>query len=149
MIKKTAENYQNCYIAEKRIVINPKFISIAQIEHLNDDRVKIWRLYLLDFPRNKLSKSVTVGSDRFIVLNDSTSPKMIIKIYFNFFQIFVKVLELFGCCWGKPYTTADGNFVSFAQQRSQPTESINNLSQITRKLLAKTRLVFWLGWSHK
>ena len=30
-----------------------------------------------------------VGSGRFVVLNDSASPKMIMKIYFNFFRLFL------------------------------------------------------------
>ena len=36
------------------------------------------------------SKSVTVGPGMgwFIVLNDPASPKMVIKLYFNFFQFF-------------------------------------------------------------
>ena len=46
----------------------------AQIQELIEDYVKISRPYLLHFPRNKPSKSVTVGtgrveSDRLIVLN--------------------------------------------------------------------------------
>ena len=42
--------------------------------------------------------------------NDSASPKMVIQIYFNFFQIFLKVLELFEGRRGDPYMTANGNF---------------------------------------
>ena len=54
-------------------------------------------LYLLYFSRNKPSKSVTVGSSRFIVLNDSARPKIVIQIYLHFFPIFLKNLELFEC----------------------------------------------------
>ena len=67
---------------------------------MNEDFVKISHLYLIYFPKNKPSNSVTVRSGRvqpgrFIVLNDSASPEMVIKIYFNFFRLFLKVLELF------------------------------------------------------
>ena len=61
---------------------------MAQIEDLNEDCLEISRSYLLCFPINKLSRSVKVGSGRFIVLNDSACPKMIIQIYFNFFKGF-------------------------------------------------------------
>ena len=58
-------------------------IFIAEIEELNQDCVKISRPYRLYFPINKPSKGVTVGSsqagsDRFIVLNVSARPKMVI-----------------------------------------------------------------------
>ena len=36
-----------------------------------------------------LSKSVNVESERFIVLNNLASPKMVIKLYFNFFFIWI------------------------------------------------------------
>ena len=64
--------------------INPKLKIIEIIWKLE------WKfIYLLCFPRNKPSKSVTIGSGRawsgragqvrFIDLNDSASPKMVIK----------------------------------------------------------------------
>ena len=64
------------------------YILIAQIEDLDKDCVKISRPYLLNFSRNKPSKSVMVGPGRVgsgragLVprLNDSASPKMIIKM---------------------------------------------------------------------
>ena len=49
-----------------------------------DGTITLLGPYILDM----MSKSVTVGSGRpgqFIVLNDSGSPKMVIKMYFNFF----------------------------------------------------------------
>ena len=59
---KTAENYQNCYAAEKRIVSKQSKISIPNFnstnKNLNEDCFKLFRPYLLYFPRNKLSKSV-------------------------------------------------------------------------------------------
>ena len=60
--KKTADNYRNSYVAVKRIVselskIYRSQILKAQIEDLNEDCVKILRPH----PRNKPSKSVTVG----------------------------------------------------------------------------------------
>ena len=63
---------------------------IAKIEDLSEDCVQISRSYLLNFSRNKPSKSITVGSGRLIVLNVSASPKMIIKIYCNFYPIYSK-----------------------------------------------------------
>ena len=93
---------------------------MTEIVDLNEDGVKISRLCRIYFPRNYVSKSVTVGSARielgrvgpgqFIVLDDSASFKMVIKIYFNFF----KVLELFECRRGDPCMTDNMNFVRFA-----------------------------------
>ena len=66
--EKTAENFRNSYVAQKRIVSKlSKFviqILIAQIGDLNKDCVEISLPYTLNFPRNKRSKRVTVGSDR-------------------------------------------------------------------------------------
>ena len=70
MMKKTAENYQNCYVTKKPIVSKISKISlpnsmnkfqIAQIKDLNEDCVEISRPYLLYFLRNKPSNSVTIG----------------------------------------------------------------------------------------
>ena len=55
--------------------------------------------------RYKLSKSVTIGLDRFILLNYYVGPKMTMKIDFNF-------LELLECRRDYPYMTANGNFLS-------------------------------------
>ena len=63
-------------------------ILITQIEVLNKSDVKILRLYLWSFPRNRPWKNVMVLSGRFIVLDDSANPKMIMTIYFNFFRLF-------------------------------------------------------------
>ena len=49
-------------------------ISIALIKDLNEDCVSISRTYLLCFPINNSSKSVTIGPGRFIDSNDSASP---------------------------------------------------------------------------
>ena len=61
--------------------INPEFLY-----HKLKTGIKIMskfpRLYHLYFPRSKLSNSVTIGPGQFIVLNDSASPKMVIKLYF-------------------------------------------------------------------
>ena len=66
---------------------------IAQIEDLNEDCIKISNSIFYTFPRNKPSKSVTVWSGRFIILNDSAGPKMVIHLYLTFFRFFLKVLE--------------------------------------------------------
>ena len=52
-------------------------IFMAQTKDLYEDCVKIFRSYLFYFPRNKPSKSVNGRLGRFIVLNDSASPKMV------------------------------------------------------------------------
>ena len=65
-----------------------------KIEDLNEDHVQSSHPCILHFPRNKLSKSVTVGSGRFIILNDSASHKIVIEIYLIFIPIFKKVSEL-------------------------------------------------------
>ena len=79
------------YVTKKRIV--PKL----WIEDMNKDFVNISRPYLSYFPRNKSSKSFTVGPGQFTVLNDSASAKMIIKMDFNFFQFYFKILDLYSC----------------------------------------------------
>ena len=99
-LRKSAQfqNYQRCRSQ----------ILIAQIEDLNENCVIISRLfYLLYFPRNRPSKSVTIGPCRFIILNDSASPKMVINIYLKNYRCFSKVLELFECRRGNLYITAN------------------------------------------
>ena len=54
--------------------------------------------------RQRLIKSVQVGPNRFIVMNDSASPRMVIIIYF-IFSIFLKVLELDECRRCDPHMT--------------------------------------------
>ena len=63
----------------------PNFIS--KIEDLNYDCDRISLPSRLYFQRNKPLKNVTVGPGRFIVWNDSASPKMIMKMYFNIFLL--------------------------------------------------------------
>ena len=65
--EKIAENYRNCDVAEKRIVYQLSNILILNVnstnfEDLNGYLVKISRLYLICFPRNKPSNSVAVRS---------------------------------------------------------------------------------------
>ena len=62
--EKTAKNYQNWYVAKKRIVSKTSNFFITEIEDLNEDFVKISLSYLIYFSRNKPSKSVTVGMGR-------------------------------------------------------------------------------------
>ena len=63
--EKTAENYRNCYVAEKRIVFKLLKISIPNFNSTN--WTLEWRLfkdsrpYFLYLPRNKPSKSVMSG----------------------------------------------------------------------------------------
>ena len=64
--------------------------------------------YILEFPRNKPSKTVMVGPGQFIVLNDSASPKMFMKFFFS------KVSKMFECPRGDSHITADRNFIRFA-----------------------------------
>ena len=66
--EKTAENYQNCYVTDNRIVSNLTKISIPNFDSTN------WKLkivpklylshYLLYFPWNKPTKNVMVESGR-------------------------------------------------------------------------------------
>ena len=58
------------------------------VEDLSENCVKISRPYILYFPINKPSKSVTFGPGRFIILNDSSSPKIVIQIYFKKIRFF-------------------------------------------------------------
>ena len=53
---------------------------IAPIEDFTHDLVKI------DVPILQAYKNVTVGSGRFIALNDLADTKMPIKMYFHFFR---------------------------------------------------------------
>ena len=101
--EKTAENYRNCYVTEKRIVSKLSKISIQNCNNTNwrlERKLchKIWRPYLLYFPRNKPSKNVMVWpglvrQGMFIVLNGLASPKMSIQSYFNFIQCLLKVFR--------------------------------------------------------
>ena len=88
-------------------------ILMKKVENLNENCVKISRSYLLYYPRNKPSKSIIAGPDWFIVLNDSASLKMVIKMYFNFLRFFLKVLKLSECRRGDLYMTTNGNLVRF------------------------------------
>ena len=76
------------------------------------DCAKISRPYLLYFPKKYAVKWCygRLGSGRFMILNDSASPKMVIKLYFNFCQFFKKILELFECRPCDLYMTDDRNF---------------------------------------
>ena len=75
---------------------------MAKIEDFNQTmskfQVHISRT-LREISRQRASPFGQVGSGRFIVLNDSTSPKMIMKMYFNFI---LKIIEPFECHRGNP-----------------------------------------------
>jgi len=90
MIKILLKNGEHCYVVEQRVVSK---LSKTSIEDLYHDSVKISRRYVLSFPRIKPSNSVSIGSDRFIILNDSLSPKMIMKMYLDFFKRFQSFLH--------------------------------------------------------
>ena len=86
--EKTAESYRNCYIAEKRIVSKLSNISIPNFDSINLRlEWRFWQNFTSLSYRYKPQKSVTVGSGLFIVLDDSSSPKMVIKLYYNFFRL--------------------------------------------------------------
>ena len=97
---------------------------MAHIKDLNVDRVKISR----EISRQRASRFGRVGSGRLIILYDSASPKMVIKMYLHFFDFFLKVLELFECRRGDPYITANGNFVRFAHLQLQTLLNYLNFS---------------------
>ena len=95
---------------------------------MNEDCVeKNLNPYLLYFPKNKLSKSVTVGSGRTGSGRAGSgragsSLQMIqlvlkfLELYFNF-SAFLKVLKLFECWWGDPYMTANKKFIRLAHSK--------------------------------
>ena len=85
-------------------------------EFKNSISNEISRPHLLYFPGNKPSKSVTIETGRFIVLNDSASLRMVVKIHSKFLRFLLKVLELFEYRRGDPYITANRNFVCFASR---------------------------------
>ena len=62
----------------------------------------------------EISRQRESRSGQFIVLKHSANPELVIKIYFNFFPIFFKVLELFECRRNDLNMTANRNFVCFA-----------------------------------
>ena len=101
--KKTAENYRNCYVSDKRIISKPEF---ARISHP----------YLLQFPRNK---PVGQGSGRVGVVNRFKLSTWSKNGQTNLFHFFLKILELFDGCRGDPYITATKNFVRFAHSYPQ------------------------------
>ena len=84
-------------------------ILISQIKDLNKDWGKI-SFYLIFHTFREISRQIALGSGRvrssrtgwITVLNDSASPKMVMKIYLYFFRFFSKVLELFECQRGDP-----------------------------------------------
>ena len=84
--EKTAENYRNCYVAEKHIVFNSTMKTWIKIV----SNFTFLSLKFREISRQKTSRLGRAGSCRFIVLNESASPKMIIKNVFYFFPIFFK-----------------------------------------------------------
>ena len=70
-------------------------------------------------------------TEQLIVLNDLASPKMVIRIFFNYLLNFSKVLEMFECHWSDIYTwlLTETSFAS--------------LSSIT-KMIA-TNIYQWMG----
>ena len=105
-------------------------ILIAQIEDLNIDYVKIVSTYHAYFPMNNPSKSVKVGPGRFIVLNDSVSPEMFIKMYFNFSDFFSMVLQLLECRRGDSCMTVNRNFVHSQIVQKQEYNSLRGTAGV-------------------
>ena len=122
--EKTVENYWNCYVAEKRVDSKLSKISIPNFSNKNW-RLE-WRLYkisqphLLYVPRNKTSKSVTVGPSRVGMVHcfkwfSYVLLKWSWKFISVFFRYFLNVLELFECCQSDPCMTHNSNYVRFTQ----------------------------------
>ena len=65
-------------------------------------------LNLITFDIQLLIKEFNYG-----ISNDYTSHKVIMKMCFNFFRFFVKVLELFECRRGNLFMTANRKFGRF------------------------------------
>ena len=76
-VEKTAESYRSCRSQ----------ILIGQTEDFNEDCVKISRTFR-EISHQRASQSSPARSGRFIVLNDSASPKKVIKLYLHFFRFF-------------------------------------------------------------
>ena len=121
--EKTAENDRNCYFADKA----HSFQTITDISPKFKKKHKFmtWMKIVFKFhapilyssreiSRQIALRSGRVGSNQFIISNDSASSIMIIKIYLNFFRFFSKVLELFECHRGNPYMNVNRKCVRFA-----------------------------------
>ena len=63
--------------------------------------------------RQSALRSGRARPGRFIVLNDSAGPKVVIKMYINIFRFIIFFLKV-ECRRGDPYMTATRNFVHFA-----------------------------------
>ena len=68
-------------------IIDISQILILQIEDMNEDCFKIARPYLHTFREIRRQRALRSGP--FIFLNDSASPKMVKKVYFNCFRFFL------------------------------------------------------------
>ena len=113
---KSVEHYRNCSVAEKRIVSKLTEILMPNFDSIN--WTLEWRLCTnftsLPFI---LSEKKIVKEHYYLVgpvhLNDSVSPKMVIKICFNIFRFFKKYLGQFECRRCNTYMTANSYFVPF------------------------------------
>ena len=110
----------NYSVAKKHIVSKQSNISIPHFISTNGSLE--WRLcqnitslsFIISDKYAVKDRHCRVGSGWFMVSNESACPKIIIETYFNFFQSFLKVLEIFGCHLGALYKTAKRNFVRIA-----------------------------------
>ena len=75
--------------------------------------MKISLIHLIYFPKNKLSKSVTVGPVRGRPVHRFKQFSLYRNIYFYPFRFILKVLEMFEYRRGDLYMTVNGNFVRF------------------------------------
>ena len=65
--EKTAENYRNCDVTEKRIISKLTKISILNFNSMNENlELRLYQnfTFLLYFPRNKLLKSIRFFIDQ-------------------------------------------------------------------------------------
>ena len=60
---------------------------IAQIKDLNVSKYHVPIFYAF----GEISRQIELWSGQFLILNDSASPKMIIKMHFIFFKGFIAV----------------------------------------------------------
>ena len=87
-------------------------MSKARIEDFNEGCIKISRLYLVYFQRNKPSKSITAGSDR--AGSSFQAIQLALNLSYNLISIssnFFKVLKVDG---QTHIMTANRNFVRFS-----------------------------------
>ena len=69
--------------------------------------------YHISYIFREIGRQIALRSDRFTVLNESGSPNMVVKMYFNFFRFFLNVQAVRMLSRRLIYITANSNIVGF------------------------------------